>query len=252
MLFLAASVLVQIVCAVHVIRTGRNSLWVMVIVFFSLLGCFAYFVIEVLPGYAGNRHVRQARASVTAKLDPQRDLRQAQMQLELADTVANRISVADAAFALGRYGEAEPLYREALDRVHGDDWGTTMKLARTLFETGKPAEGLEWLETIPQATGISSEQDKRDLLRGRLLAELRRDAEARAIFEDVVTRIAGEEARCHYAAFLLDRGDKVRARQVLEEVERRAKRLDRAQRAAEADVYRWAADELAALRVGRG
>jgi hypothetical protein len=35
---------------------------------------------------------------------------------------------------------------------------------------------------------------------------------------------------------------------LLEEVESRMKRLDRQQRAAEADMYRWAMDELAKLR----
>ena len=38
------------------------------------------------------------------------------------------------------------------------------------------------------------------------------------------------------------------AREVLEEVEKRMKRLDRQQRAAEADMYRWAMDQLARLR----
>lgn len=35
---------------------------------------------------------------------------------------------------------------------------------------------------------------------------------------------------------------------VLEEVEQRMKHLDRHQRAAEADMYRWATDTLAKLR----
>ena len=38
------------------------------------------------------------------------------------------------------------------------------------------------------------------------------------------------------------------ARRVLEEVEGRMKRLDRQQRAAEADMYKWASDTLAGLR----
>ncbi len=42
-----------------------------------------------------------------------------------------------------------------------------------------------------------------------------------------------------------------KARTVLEEVEARMKRLDRQQRAAEADMYRWAMDRLGELRAAR-
>ena len=60
--------------------------------------------------------------------------------------------------------------------------------------------------------------------------------------------LPGEEARCRYAALLLAQGWENKARKQLEEVEARARRLDRGQRAAEADMYRWAADTLAQLR----
>ncbi len=63
-----------------------------------------------------------------------------------------------------------------------------------------------------------------------------------------VRRVPGEEGRCRYGALLLEQGWDNKARAVLEEVEGRMKRLDRQQRAAEADKYRWATDRLAALR----
>ena len=109
-------------------------------------------------------------------LDPERELRAARDALDLADTAANRLRVADALAELGRHGEALALY------------------------------------------------------------------------EDLVTRMPGEEARCRYAALLLDRGWERKAVTVLEEVESRMKRLDRARRAADADMYRWATDTLARLR----
>jgi hypothetical protein len=58
----------------------------------------------------------------------------------------------------------------------------------------------------------------------------------------------GEEARCRYAALLLSEGWERKAIAVLEEVESRMKRLDRQQRAADADMYRWAMETLRGLR----
>ena len=122
-----------------------------------------------------------------------------------------------------------------------------MKLAQTLFELGRSREGVAELDDVPDV-GRGSEWDRRALLRARMLADIGEDAQARLLFEDVMSRYAGEEARCHYAAFLLEQGDRLRARQILEEVEQRARRLDRTQRAAQADMYRWAGERLAELR----
>jgi hypothetical protein len=76
---------------------------------------------------------------------------------------------------------------------------------------------------------------------------LGRDDEALELFADVMTRTPGEEARCRYAALLLATSYEKKARAVVEEVEARMKRLDRQQRVADADMYRWATDQLKAL-----
>jgi hypothetical protein len=245
--FFAASILLQILCAIHVIRTGRNSLWIMVIVFFSLLGCAAYFAFEIMPTLGMNRHVRLAKANAVSKLDPERALRHAREQLDLADTVANRIALADACTDLGKHNDAVGLYREALLRVRGEDASTRAKYARSLFETGASAEALDALNALPESRN-ANDTDRHSLLRARILDDLGRKDDAIAIYEDVVTRFPGEEARCRYAALLIEAGETDRAQRLLEEVESRMKRLDRTQRAAEADMYDWAMIQLKAMR----
>lgn len=247
MILIVASLCVQILCAIHVIRSGRNQIWLLFIMLFSLLGCFAYLMLEVLPQHWNNRHVRTARAQVVGKVDPERAVRDAECSLDLAETAANYIALGDAQAVRHRYAEADSAYRKALSLGPGGDWGTQVKLAGVLFERGESAEALRLLDAAPEL-GMGSERDRRTLLKARILADLGRPAEARLLFEDVIERIAGEEARCHYVSFLLQQGDRYRARSILEEVERRAKRMDRTQRAAQADMYRWAGEQLAELR----
>jgi hypothetical protein len=237
---------IQIACIVHVVRNGRNQIWIMALMFLPLASAAAYFIVEILPGFSGNRHVRTARAKAIQTIDPERELRAARDALELADTVSNRLRVADALADLGRHGEALPLYREMISGVH-DDARTREKLARALFETGAHADALDMLDSGEQPTGQAS-LDRRGLLRARILEALGRDREALAAYADIVTRLPGEEARCRYAALLIAKGRTRDARVLLEQVEARMKRLDRQQRAAEADMYRWAMDELAKLR----
>lgn len=243
-----AIIALQVACVIHLVKTGRNQMWLTALIFLPVVGAIAYFVVEVLPGMQGNRHVRTAKANVIAAIDPEREVRAARDALDLADTAANRMRLADALAALGRHDEAIPIYREAIDRTAGDiDPRTQGKLAASLFETGQSAEALALLDAIG-SSGTQGERDRMTMLRARALDHLGRKDEALALYEDVVTRLPGEEARCRYAALLMERGWDRKALKVLEEVERRMRHLDRHQRAAEAGMYKWAMDTLRDLR----
>jgi hypothetical protein len=248
MLYAGGIIALQVACVVHLLKTGRNNLWLSAIIFLPLAGSLAYLIVEVLPGWQSHRHVRTARAKAVAALDPEREVRAARAALDLADTAANRMRLADALVALGRNEEAIPLYRESIQKTVGDvDTRTQRKLAAALFESGQGAEALALLDAIEPPLG-QSERDVQQLLRAKVLENLGRKEEALALYEDVVTRMPGEEARCRYAALLIDQGWDRKALKVLEEVEQRMKHLDRHQRAAEADMYRWAMETLGALR----
>jgi hypothetical protein len=243
-----ATIACQIVCVIHAIKHNRNQIWIMLIVFVPLVGCLAYFVVEVMPDLRNDRRVRGARAKAAQALDPNREVRAAQEALDLADTAANRLRLGDALAALGRHAEAIPLYQESIRMTVGDpDPRTRGKLASAFYENGEGKEALALLDAIGAPAG-QSERDRQQFLRGKIYEFLGRKSEALALYEDVVMRIPGEEARCRYAALLIAEGWDKKAIKVLEEVENRMKHLDRHQRAADADMYRWAAEALRALR----
>lgn len=246
MTFALLIVAVQVLCVIDVIRNGRNQIWIMALVFLPGPSAIAYLVLEVYPRFRGNRHVRTARAAVAARIDPEKEVRAARSALDLADTVANRIRLADALAALGQYREALPFYHEAIARAP-IDMRTAEKLARAEFETDDPAAALATLDAAP-ASSAQSDRDRQGLLRARILTALGREEEALALYADLVTRLPGEEGRCRYAALLLQQGWDKRALAVLEDVEARMKHLDRQQRAADAEMYRWATEQLRTLR----
>ena len=240
---------VEVMLIIDVIRNGRNQMWIYALMFLPGPATIAYLVLEVYPRFQGNRHVRTVRARAVSAINPEREVRAARDALDLTDTAANRIRLADALAALGRYSEALPMLREAIERGPLD-MRTGEKLARAEYETGDAAGALETLEAIPQPSA-QSDRDRQILLRARIFEALGRKEEALALYADLVTRLPGEEARCRYAALLLEEGWDKKALVVLEEVESRMKRLDRQQRAAEADMYRWAMDKLRELRATR-
>ena len=56
---------------------GRNSFWIMALIFLPVASALAYFIVEILPSLQHNRHVRVARQTMVEKLDPERELRAA-------------------------------------------------------------------------------------------------------------------------------------------------------------------------------
>ncbi len=245
------SIMVQIACAVHCVRGGRNSLWLMVIIFLSLPGCLAYFIFEILPGLSGRREVRAVKRAAVKAMDPERDIRLARAAVEIADTAANRIALGDALAGHGRWAEAIPHYDLAEAKAPGVDRPTRFKLATACFEAGKGARARELLETLPPS-GSQSENDRAALLLARLLEEDGESDRALAIYAEVGERMPGAEAQCRQAALLMARGRRAEALAPLSEAERRAKRMDRQERAKQSDMYDWAARSLAELRAERG
>lgn len=244
---LAFSIVVQIFCAVHCIRHGRNSLWLSVIIFLSLPGCFAYCVFEILPGLAGRREVRAAKQKAIRTLDPERNVRLAREAVETTDTAANRTLLGDALAEQGKWSEAVPHYREALAKMPAGDRPAQTKLARALLESGDCKGARTLLETLPES-GSQTETDRGRLLLARALQECGETGQALALYGEVGERMAGAEAQCRHAALLIEQGRGGEALPLLEEAGRRAKKLDRYERARKADMYAWAERTLGELR----
>ncbi len=245
--FVAISLLIQIACAVHCVRNGRNSMWLMVILFFSVLGCAAYAFFEILPGYAGRREVRRVKAAAVKVLDPEREVRRAREALETSDSVANRIALADALAEQRKWSEAIGHYEIADGRSPAVDRALSFRLARAAFEAGRDRRARDLLEALPSSAS-PSENDRAALLLARVLEQQGETDAALAIYADVGSRLPGAEAQCRQAALLLAADRRRAALPVLLEVERRLKRIDSFERSSNADMYDWAARNLADLR----
>jgi hypothetical protein len=243
-----AVIALQLACAVHCVRSGRNQGWLMLIIFLPMLGSLAYFVIEVLPVYRGHRTVRKVQATVAQKLDPERDLRRAREALEIADTAANHVAVADALCDRGEWAAAIPHYERGESKAPGgSDRGIRLKLIKACFEAGRTKKARDMLEAL-EPSAVQSDKDRASLLFARMLEAEGETARALVLYADVGLRLPGAEAQCREAGLLLSLGRRAEAAAPLAEAEKRAKRMDRHERAKDADMFAWAAETLAELR----
>ena len=249
MAFFLVTILVQIGCVVHLIRNHRNSLWLWAIILLPIAGSAAYVVVEILPGLFQRREVRAVKAAAVRKLDPDRELRAAREAVDVADTAATRTALADALAEAGHWGEAVRHYREAVAKTPGKDRTARLKLAHACLEAGNTAEARRLLETLPESAS-PSENDRAALLLARSLDELGESDRAIALYAELGERMPGAEAQCRQAALLIAGGRGGEAVPLLEEAERRSRRLDKMERRKDAEMYDWAARTLAELRGG--
>ena len=236
----------QIVCVVHVIRTGRNQIWIYVIVFLPAAGCLAYLVAEIVPELFGSRTARQARHGVQRIVNPTADLRRAADDLAVADTVENRRSYAAACLNHGRADEAVRVLEQSLTGIHADDPSLLSDLARANFAAGSFQRTLDLLDRLQQVDPKYTSADAH-LLYARALEALERNAEAADEYRALIEYFSGEEARCRYGLLLERQGDAAGARAQFSEIVARQRRAPRYYRKSQREWVGMAQEHLRAL-----
>jgi len=203
----------QILCAVHVMKTGRPYYWIFIVIFAPMVGMIAYFIVEILPGLMGSHTARSAAAGVGRALDPGRAMREAERNLAMTPTTGNKAALADAYLEVGRTDEAAALYRDALAGVHASDPGLMHGLARAEFARGNFAAVEQVLDALRNANPNFQSADCH-LLYARSLEEQGKLEPALHEYEALAPYYPGQEARCRYA-LLLEKSGKHRESQRL-------------------------------------
>ncbi len=212
--YFVIAIVIQVACIVHVIRTGRNTLWIWVLALFSMVGVLAYVIVEILPEVFGGRTARRAMTNVRRTLDPARDLRQAQKIARLTDSIDAKRRLAEELFATGQYAEAIASYRSALNGLYEHDPHLMLGLARAQFASDDPAAARQTLDDLiqhnPEFRSIEGH-----LLYARALEGEGKLDKAAEEYEALVGYDAGAEARYRQAVLLKKMGQTERGNELL-------------------------------------
>lgn len=106
MILLILSYLPSLLCGIHVVRTGREMFWLWLFIIGPLIAPAFYFFAVLMPELVGGRTARNVGKAARLALDPERDYRAAKTALEDTPTAGNRMRVAQAAAALGRWEDS--------------------------------------------------------------------------------------------------------------------------------------------------
>ena len=139
MWFLILSLLIQAAFIVHVIKTGRNQLWIWVLIIpgIAQAGILAYIVVEILPGLLRSRTAQRTARGFRKAVDPGRELRRYENEARVGGNVASRQRYAEELVRHERYDEAIAQYRQALTGLYEHDPNLMLGIAQAQFGKGR-------------------------------------------------------------------------------------------------------------------
>ena len=244
--FVVLSAILQIACIAHAVKTGRVQYWPLIILIGSFVGCLAYFLVEIVPEMRRSRAARRVVSNVARTLDPEKRKREIAAQLDVADTVQNRIRLAEECVELGDLQNARTLYQRCLTGPYADDPNLLLGRARTESGLGLFLETRATLEHL-----IAKNPDYRShdghLLYATTLEALGESDKALDEYRVLELSFPGEEARIRYARLLAKVGRVADARGVYDNVLKREKTAPPYYRKKEREFFDAARREVAAL-----
>jgi hypothetical protein len=184
MLYFVLSLVIQVILIIHVIKTGRNQIWIWVLALLSLPGAIAYIAVELIPDLFRSRSAQRAARGFQEELSKQ-----------------------------GRYDDAIAQFREALTGLYEHDPNLMLGLARAQFS--KP-DATAARTTLDELIRFNPEFKSPDghLLYARSLEAEGNLQKALEEYSVLATSYPGAEAAVRYAQLLKSQGRADEARKV--------------------------------------
>jgi hypothetical protein len=238
-------VLLDISLVVHAAKTGRAQPWAYIILMVPAIGAVAYIVAVLIPDWMGSAQGQQTQRTIANKLNPEKRYRALSDALEIADTIANRVSLAEECLELEKYEEAKRHFEVILSRPMGDEPVYMLGKARAEFGLGHPEETIATLEALRERWP-DYQSGEGHLLYARALETVGRLQGALAEYHALSAYYVGAEARVRYGVLLARMGREAESKAWLTDVLKQLRRSPAHVRKAQAE---WIALAERALRV---
>ncbi len=216
LLFLSM-IIVQVALIIHVVKTGRNQIWIWVLALLSLPGAIAYIAVEILPELFRSRTAQRTARGLRKAVDPGRDLRRYESEARVGSNVASRQRYAEELVRHQRYDEAIGQYREALTGLYEHDPNLMLGLAQAQFGKGDAAAARATLDELIQRNP-EFRSPAGHLLYARALEAEGNVPKALEEYAVLAPSYPGAEASVRYAQLLQAQGRRAEAQKVAREL----------------------------------
>jgi hypothetical protein len=226
--------LLDLTLVYHAAKTGRLQPWAFIILGIPVVGAFAYIIVELIPEWMGSTDGLKAKAALRKTLDPGKRLRELSDRLADADTVTNRVALANECLDLGRYNEASEHFDAVLRRPMGEEPAYMLGKAKAQFGLNLFDSALAVLDDL-RARWPEFQSPEGHLIYARSLEGAGRTNDALAEYEALSGYFPGAEARVRHGMLLVAAGRAAEGHAILSEVLERIRRMPKYVRKVEAE-----------------
>ena len=240
--FLSVGFLIGLACAVHVLRTDRHYIWLLIV--FLPFGPLVYIGYVLLSDVGGSASARRFADNVANMADPGRAYREKLRDVERVGSANAKRALAEECIKRGRFQDAVDLYQGAMSGPLGDNDAALLRgMARAKLLAGDGQGAAEAFEKLKQVDRAAFDAEV-ELDYARALVLVGRTDDALRQYESVVPRYPGEEARCRYALLLQQLGQNDRARSLFQEIVKSVSGAPGYYRSRQREWYRIAKQQL--------
>jgi hypothetical protein len=211
------TLLIQLACAAHVVRSGRSYLWILPIVLLPWIGCAAYAIYAVVSGMTQNYAIRRLADDTPNITDPGTSYWQKKREMETVGSAQSKRVFAEECIKRGRFKDAVDLYESAAAGVLANDPALLHGLGRAKLLAGDPAGSQAAFEALRDSDPAAFTAEAR-LDYARALAAQGKTDEAAREYEALVPIFPGEEARARYGLLLKSMGQTEKAQTLFQRI----------------------------------
>lgn len=237
------SILLQVALVLHIVKTGRNTTWIWIVVMLPLAGSIAYFIIEVLPDLMAGKTGRSVSRTISKTINPNQALKQVVNDYAIADTTENSKKLAEEYLDQKMYVEARALYQKCLHGIHLTDPYLMHGLAKAEFALGKFEAACDTLDELIRYNPDFKNQDAH-LLYAQVQEALGNTEAALHEYEVLHGYYVGPEASYRYALLSRKQGNLELANEVLAGIVATGERAGKHYSSQHKHWLKLAADEL--------
>jgi hypothetical protein len=139
---------IQLVLIIHVLKTGRERYWILMLLFLPLIGGIAYLVVELIPEFSRSIKGQKASHGVKRLINPAGDIRRYTSAWEHSPNVENGRQLATALLEAGKTEEASRVIDTALSGFFKTDPTLLLLKARAQFKQDQFSECVHTLDEL--------------------------------------------------------------------------------------------------------
>jgi hypothetical protein len=192
--------IIQFSFAFHALKTGRDQKWIWIIILAPVVGCLAYYFMEVFPHSREERTLRKRIHDIAKALNPDGELKRRTEEVSHNASVDNRAALADECLEKGHVRRGRSASTRAASRPVRERRAHPLRLRARVFLQRQPppspgdlAAPGECPSEIPARRGAAP---------GGARARGDRRTSARSRSTAAAERYVGFEAKFRYATLL--------------------------------------------------